>query len=215
MKRWLILSVVSCLVVSGAATAAVQQGDTELDALGAWMSQSGEGVAEDFDTFFLMARLGYFLTDNVQVSGLAFGSWNESGFTLSETFEEGEVTGTAQEKTTINVDAYGLGAGVKYHFMPTNQWVPYIGVQAAWVDTEVEYDAKYTETFGDEVFSDREKESVDADGWMWGPTLGLRYELNAYNDFFVEYQYHIWSGDIGDILDDGHGLFVGLIHQFK
>jgi predicted porin len=55
----------------------------------------------------------------------------------------------------------------------------------------------------------------DADGTLWGPLVGLRYELNAYNDFFVEYQYHLWSGDIGDVVDDGHALFVGIIHQFK
>ena len=31
----------------------------------------------------------------------------------------------------------------------------------------------------------------DVDGTLWGPLAGLRYELNANNDFFVEYQYHI------------------------
>jgi hypothetical protein len=61
---------------------------------------------------------------------------------------------------------------------------------------------------------------ADVDGTLWGPVLGLRYELNAYNDFVVEYQYHIWEGDAasstnGVGLDDGHGLFAGIIHQFK
>lgn len=212
MKRWLILLLVGCLVLGSVASAAVQKGDTELDAMGAWMKQNGKGVVDDFDTFFLMARLGYFVTDNVQIGGLAFGSWNEFGMTESGTFGEG---GTWKDKTTVSVDAYGLGGSVKYHFMPTNQWVPYVGVQLAWVDGEVEYKVKWTETVGDETESGSEKMSGDADGWMWGPTLGLRYELNAYSDFFVEYQYHMWDGDIRDFLDDGHALFVGIVHQFK
>jgi hypothetical protein len=87
--------------------------------------------------------------------------------------------------------------------MPTNQWVPYVGGQLFWAN--VDADA-----------------AGDSDGILWGPVLGLRYELNAYNDFFVEYQYHMWEGDLSDPpaaggadLDDGHGIFVGIIHQFK
>ena len=199
MKRWLILSVVSCLVVSGAATAAVQQGDTELDALGAWMSQDGSGdaaLSTDFDMLFLMGRVGYFLTDNIQVAGVGMGAWTETSIDI-DSGEEG-VSGD------VDVDIYGLGAAGKYHFMPTNQWVPYVGAQVLWLDVDIDA--------SDLLGSDGD---ADGDGVLWGPVAGLRYELNAYNDFFVEYQYHIWSGDIGDILDDGHGLFVGLIHQFK
>jgi predicted porin len=55
----------------------------------------------------------------------------------------------------------------------------------------------------------------DVDGTLWGPLAGLRYELNANNDFYVEYQYHLWEGDVGDFLNDGHALLVGIIHQFK
>jgi predicted porin len=174
MKRWLILFVVGCLALAGAANAAVQQGDTELDALGAWMTQNGEDGG-DVDLFFLSAGVGYFVTDNVQVQGAALGAWTE----------------IADEDT----DIWAIGGRVKYHFMPTNQWVPYIGAQVMWANAEDDVD--------------------DVDGVLWGPLVGLRYELNAYNDFFVEYQYHMWSGDIDDFLDDGHGVFVGLIHQFK
>ena len=180
MKRWLILFVVGCLAVAGAANAAVQQGDTELDALGAWMTQNGEDGG-DVDIFFfevlhdLGRKVGYFVTDNVQVQGAALGAWTEID--------------------DSDTDIWAIGGRVKYHFMPTNQWVPYIGAQVMWAN----FDA----------------DDEDGDGVLWGPLLGLRYELNAYNDFFVEYQYHMWSGDIDDVLDDGHGLFVGLIHQFK
>ncbi len=211
MKRWLILSVVSGLVVSGAATAAVQQGDTELDALGAWMTQNGADDGMDVDSLFLMARLGYFLTDNIQVSGAAIGAWNEFEMAGAYVIDEEEVSASAD----LDVDLYGLGGGVKYHFMPTNQWVPYIGAQVLWVDADV--DADFTVTFeeGEGTTTETGGESLSADGVLWGPVAGLRYELNAYNDFFVEYQYHMWSGDIDEVIDDGHGLFVGLIHQFK
>ncbi len=197
MKRWLILFVVGCLALAGVANAAVQQGDTELDALGAWMSQDGSGdaaLSTDFDMLFLMGRVGYFLTDNIQVAGVGMGAWTETSIDSGEEGVSGDV----------DVDIYGLGAAGKYHFMPTNQWVPYVGAQVLWLDVDIDA--------SDLLGSDGD---ADGDGVLWGPVAGLRYELNAYNDFFVEYQYHIWSGDIGDILDDGHGLFVGLIHQFK
>lgn len=175
MKRWLILSLVGCLAIGSVSFAAVQKGDTELDALGAWMKQNGEGDMDDVDVFFLSAGIGYFVTDNVQVQGAALGAWTEFGGS--------------------DLDIWAVGGRVKYHFMPTNQWVPYIGAQVMWAN----FDA----------------DDEDGDGVLWGPLVGLRYELNAYNDFFVEYQYHMWSGDIDDYIDDGHGLFVGLIHQFK
>ncbi len=181
MKRWLILCMVGCVAVTGAANAAVQQGDTELDALGAWMMQNGADDFEDIDVFFLSAGIGYFVTDNVQVQGAALGAWTD-------------ISGE-------DLDIWAIGGRAKYHFMPTNQWVPYIGGQVMWANADVD--------------SAELEIDDDIDGVLWGPVAGLRYELNAYNDFFVEYQYHMWSGDIDDVIDDGHGLFVGLVHQFK
>jgi len=177
MKRWLILFTVGCLAFAGAANAAVQQGDTELDALGTWLSENGEDGGDDYDALFLGASIGYFVTDNIQVGATAMLMSLEIG--------------------SSDTDAYGIGAKAKYHFMPTNQWVPYVGGQIMWVD------------------SDSDSGTYDGDGTLWGPVAGLRYELNAYNDFFVEYQYHLWDGDASEVLDDGHALFVGLIHQFK
>ena len=175
MKRWLILFMVGCLAFAGAANAAVQQGDTELDALGGWMSQNGKDGFTDVDALFVSAAIGYFVTDNIQVGAVAMGSWLEIG--------------------SEDIDIYGIGGRAKYHFMPTNQWVPYVGGQLLWANADIA--------------------GEDVDGMLWGPVAGLRYELNAYNDFFVEYQYHLWDGDISDAIDDGHALFVGLIHQFK
>jgi len=166
---------VGCLAFAGVANASVQQGDTELDALGGWISQDGEDSDSDFDSFFVSAAMGYFITDNIQVGPAVIGAWTEIG--------------------DLDVDIWAVGAKAKYHFMPTNQWVPYVGGQILFAD--VDYDV------------------ADGDGTLWGPVAGLRYELNAYNDFFVEFQYHLWEGDIGDVIDDGMGLFVGLVHQFK
>ena len=175
MKRWLILMFVGCLAFAGVANAAVQQGDTELDALGGWLSQNGEDGAPDFDSIFLSAAVGYFVTDNIQVGGVGMGMWTEIG--------------------DEDLDIWGIGGKAKFHFMPTNQWVPYVGGQILWANVDT----------GDD----------DIDGTLWGPVAGLRYELNAYNDFYVEYQYHLWDGDVSDVLDDGHGIFLGLVHQFK
>jgi hypothetical protein len=53
------------------------------------------------------------------------------------------------------------------------------------------------------------------DGIMWGPLVGIRYELNAYNDFYVQYEYQLFEGDLGKLWEDGHMLVAGIIHQFK
>ncbi len=171
MKRWLILFSVVCLAVAGAANASVQQGDTELDALGAYLNLDAKG-AGNTDIFFLSAGVGYFVTDNVQIQGAGLGEWSD------------------------DLDIWAIGGRAKYHFMPTNQWVPYVGGQVMWASADPDG-------------------SSSVDGTLWGPLVGVRYELNAYNDFFVEGQYHMWEGDIGDVLDDGFGLFFGIVHQFK
>ena len=176
MKRWLILFTVGCLVLAGVANAAVQQGDTELDLAAGWTKTNSNALGSDTEEWFIDAGIGYFMTDNIQVGGIVSASWME---------EDG-----------ADMDVYGIGAGIKYHFMPTNQWVPYIGLDALW------------------VYLDEDGASSE-DGLAWGPVAGLRYELNAYNDFFVEYGYTTYDGDVSDYLDDTHSIIVGLIHQFK
>jgi hypothetical protein len=183
MRRYILFSVVS-LVFAATASGAVQQGDTELEFLGGWFQQNANAGGTDLDAFFLSGAIGYFVTDNIQVQGVALGAW------LSQDFGGG---------FEVDTDIYAIGARGKYHFMPTNQWVPYVGGQLLWANLDAG--------------------GGDIDGILWGPVVGLRYELNAYNDFFVEYQYHLWEGDLSDSaggnLDDGHGIFVGIVHQFK
>jgi len=189
MKRGLVVLSLIGLMCAGVATASVQQGDTELDFLGGFLTENGTSGTGDFDALFLSGAIGYFFTDNIQGQVAAMGAW-----TSFDGGDDGEDT---------DVDVYGIGVRGKYHFMPTNQWVPYVGGQLLWVTADVDSDAVSDDLNG------------DSDGTLWGPLAGLRYELNANNDFYVEYQYHIWSGDVGDWLDDGHSVFVGIIHQFK
>lgn len=177
MKRGLMVLALLSVLVGGVATASVQKGDTELEALGSFITENGaDSDSGDFDVFFLSGAIGYFLTDNIRVGASA--AWATVDLSDDET------------------DIWALGGNAKYHFMPTNQWVPYVGVQVLWANADNDFGG-------------------DADGILWGPVAGLRYELNANNDFFAEYQYHLWSGDIGDVLDDGHAIFVGIVHQFK
>ncbi|MBN2130000.1 MAG: porin family protein [Sedimentisphaerales bacterium] len=196
MKRFLILSAVVAMVFVGTTSAAVRQGDTELEFLGGWLSENGASQGADFDAWFLTGGVGYFLNDNLQVQAVGMVAQTETDIS----------SGLIDPGLEVDVDIYGLGGKARWHFMPSNQWVPYIGAQLLWVSIELDVNED-----GEGVFTG----SDDADGTMWGPVLGLRYELNENNDFFVEYQYHVWEGDVGDVLDDGNGLFVGIVHQFQ
>jgi hypothetical protein len=181
MKRFILFSVVS-LAFAATASGAVQQGDTEVEFLAGWFDVNAKGGGLGFDTFFLSGAVGYFVTDNIQVQGGGFGAWMS--------FDGGG-----------DLDIYGIGGRAKYHFMPSNQWVPYVGIQLYWANLD--------------------PGTTSVDGLLWGPIVGLRYELNAYNDFFVEYQYSMFEGDLSDAppagpgLDDWNGIFVGINHQFK
>jgi hypothetical protein len=191
MKRGLILLSAICLALAGATSASVQQGDTELEFLAGAMSQNGDGGGVDFEAYFATGSLGYFVTDNIQISGAALLAFSETSF--GGGFD-------------VDIDIYGIGARGKYHFMPTNVVVPYIGGQAFWANVDIDVSGPFGDTKTDAI--------------LWGPLAGVRVELNAYNDLFVEYQYHMWCGDVRDSdnsigLDDGHALFLGIIHQFR
>lgn len=94
-------------------------------------------------------------------------------------------------------DATVWAAGVsgEYVFMPSNMLNPYIGAQIAWASADLDDD--------------------DASGWLWGPRLGVLFTLNPANNLFAEYQYQRWEGDIGDALEDGHMILLGIEHKFK
>ncbi len=208
------------LVLAGPAGASVQKGDTELEFLGGWLSQSGN-ASGDFNSWFVSGALNYFISDNVSLGIGGFGS--EMDFpvpttTLPVTPEEGFTLIAEFRDVEQDITAYGVGANIKLHFAPTSRWVPYIGAQIKWVSATVDTTGKLaaqdptTLEFGPEqAFST----STDLDGILYGPLAGVRVELNEYNDLFVEGQYFVWGGDIGDLLDNGFGIFVGIVHQFQ
>jgi hypothetical protein len=187
MTRCLMWMAVGSLVFAAAAGASVRQGDTELDLLGGFTSQNGSDIGFDFQAWFISTDLGYFLTDNVQVQGSALGALTSTD------------TGSGDR---FNANLLGVGGKAKYHFMPGNQLVPYLGAQLMWVSADVD-----SAIWG--------AESGTTEGTLWGPLAGLRFELNEKNDFFVEYQYQVWEGDLDRLWDDGHMILLGIIHQFK
>jgi len=102
-----------------------------------------------------------------------------------------------ENSDAADITVWALGASAEYVFMPANQLNPYIGGQVAWAS------------------ADLDTPGGDVDGVLWGPRAGVLYTLNTTNNLFAEYQYQIWSGDIGDALDSGHMVLLGIEHKFK
>jgi len=176
MKRCLVLLSVISLSFAGVGVASVQQGDVELDAMAGYFDENGASGNGDISAWFVSAGLGYFLTDNIQVSGVAAGIW------------------TSIDDVDTNI--YAFGARGRYHFMPQNQIVPFVGAQILWAKADVDFGG-------------------DTDGILWGPEVGARMSLNQVTDVYGTIQYHIWDGDISDVVDNGWGIFFGLVHKFK
>jgi hypothetical protein len=96
----------------------------------------------------------------------------------------------------LDATVWAIGGSAEYVFMPANTLNPYIGIQIAWANADLGL-------------------GEDVDGLLWGPRVGVLYTLNRANNLFAEYQYQIWAGDIGDALDDGHMVLLGIEHKFK
>ncbi len=107
MKRSLVVLSLVSLVFAGVASASVKQGQVELDLAGSLQFINFDnGTGLDNETVFnVLARLGYFLTDNIEVGATANGTWQEGP------------------------DTYGIGGFALYNFMPANLLVPYVGGQ--------------------------------------------------------------------------------------
>jgi hypothetical protein len=212
------------LALAGAAGAAVQKGDTELEFLAGILSESGPSDGADLDSWFVSSSLDYFVSDNLSLGIGGFGSEIDlKGTTSTISVDVGGGTSLDARFSDVEQDVtlWGLGGNIKLHFAPANRWVPYIGGQIKWVSAKVDTTGKYAgETApGSGVFAPDPpadfSSSTDTNGVLYGPLAGVRVELNEYNDLFVEAQYHVWGGDIGDLLDNGFGIFVGIVHQFQ
>ena len=113
----------------------------------------------------------------------------------------------SDQGSNITADTYGVGISVKRHFMTSEFMVPYVGLQ-------LEY-AKMKQT----INIGTTHRSLDANGMVWGPLAGLRYEMDSLNDLFIELQYNMYEGDFGNLnsfaFDNETRLKAGIIHQFR
>jgi len=94
-----------------------------------------------------------------------------------------------------DLDLYSFGGNVKYHFTPNLTTVPYVGAQLNYAV----YDS-YAE---------------NGEGMMYGPLAGIKYFVSRSVSIFFEYQYQMYDGDIHDIVDDAHSIFVGIIFKIE
>lgn len=50
---------------------------------------------------------------------------------------------------------------------------------------------------------------------MYGPLAGIKYFVSRLVSIFFEYQYQIYDGDVHDIVDNTHSIFVGIIFKIE
>jgi hypothetical protein len=91
------------------------------------------------------------------------------------------------------VDVYSAGVNGRYHFMTDSPLVPYLGA------------------FG--MFGYAENNGSD-NGWIYGPLAGLRFFVNETTNVFVEYQYQLYEGDLGDNIDNEQLILAGISFKF-
>jgi hypothetical protein len=231
MKHYLILSGVALLIAAVPAAGSVQRGDTVLDFLGGWglenagdASNSDEFVSgatgDNYTGWLALGGLGHFTSDNVEIAIVGLGAWlGSDGVKDTVALREGFEGFSAVLDVDVDATVYGVGGRLLWHLAPANRLVPYLGVQGFWASADIDMSGTTTTILdgtGEVVqpaahFS----EKTSADGILWGGIAGLRWELSARNDLLVEYQYHRWGGDIADVLEDGHAVFIGISHQLN
>lgn len=118
-----------------------------------------------------------------------------AGYFVTENIQVGGVGTWMSIDNSVDTDIYGLGVFGKFHFMPDKQWVPYAGAQFMWGSADM----------GD----------TSTDGYIYGPLVGVRYELTPTTDLFIEGQYNLFGGDFDDAFKDMWMVMVGLVHQLR
>lgn len=233
MRHSVILLSVIGLTLAVTTNGAVKKGDLELEALGGFVMENGgdagcdqESVlagetGADLDGWFGSVGIGYFTSKNFEIGVAGFGSWTDGSETTSveRVSGNGTVLGSTIYDADVDATIYGGGGRFKWHFTPGKSLVPYVGVQVSWAtaDVDVSGTADIADVDGNIDPGSRVDidESDSASGLLWGPVVGLRLQLADNLDFLVEYQYHLWSGDISDIIDDGHAISAGLSLALK
>jgi len=219
-----------CLALASGTNGSVKKGDVEIEALGGWAMESGEGQGDDqssilegatggdLDGWFASAGIGWFTSKNFEIGIAGFGSSMDGSerITLVPNLAFPDVLAVYE----LDVDAmvYGGGGRGKWHFFPNKTLVPYVGVQVFWATADVDLSGTADLLVEGEVDPDSHveiDENESDSGILWGPIVGLRVQLAEKLDALVEYQYHMWSGSIGDFLDNGHMISAGLCLQLK
>ena len=229
MKRFLMPCIAICLARVVATGAAPKKGDTEIEILGGLAMEKGT-TATDYESFltagtagadpeawFLSGGISRFFTDSLQV-GIA-GLWmnmddSQVAGWVSAGVPEFPEAGTGYQ-VDVELDAFGVGGRAKWHLHTKGKVKPYLGAQAFWAKASVDITGTEFATADLENEIGVISESVDVDGVLWGPIVGLSIPLSAQNTLFVEYQYHLWAGSLGDTLKDGHAGSIGFAHRLK
>ena len=125
------------------------------------------------------------------------------GFFISDQLELSLIGNWNWMETTVagvsaEVEGFDLGGNAKYHFMTDSTTVPYAGYQIAYSNYEA---AAYGASAG-------------LDGVMHGPLVGAKFFMNESTSLFIEYQYKLYDGDVGDLWDDGHAIVGGISFKF-
>lgn len=228
MTRWLIMVSAVGLVLAAAADGAARRGRTEIEFLGGWVTASGADLADhpeaiasgrtgaDLDGWFAMGTLNRFFSDNFQIGVGGFGAWIDGSISArSPAVREFQGFDIVYD---VDVDAtvWGLGGRAKWHFSPQGRLTPYVGAQAFWANANIDVKGTADLAVGEhQTALDPFEESETVRGILWGPLAGLRYNLGGRTDLFVEYQYHLWAGSLGDVLKSGHAISGGLNIRFK
>ncbi len=101
----------------------------------------------------------------------------------------------------LGLTMWGIGGNLKYHFGTQNTVVPYAGGQFLYEKLEAEASGSWSG-------------GGSVDGYLYGPLAGLKFFTSDRTFLFLEYQYQLYGGDIGDGIDDGHGVYVGISFLF-
>jgi hypothetical protein len=120
------------------------------------------------------------------------------GYALTDNIRVAAVAAVAHMSVaSSDSTVWALGASGEYVFMPANTFNPYVGAEIAWATADTDFAPK------------------TVDGILFAPRVGVLFTLNKTNNLFGEYQYQIYTGDIGDAIDNGHMILLGIEHKFK
>jgi len=168
MKRNLVLTLVVILAMVITANAAVKEGEREISIFGNYINLVAEDDGTE-DNLGVGLSIAQFLSDEVQIGLQGMGSWSS------------------------DVDYYTVGPTLKYHFMPANDTIPYLGGQIGYANAS---------------------NTDNVDGWTYGPLGGIKFCVNENASIFIEYQYHLYGGDLDDALSHSNAVLLGMSCKF-